>query len=235
MIIHKLITWHLRHRDDQEFYLFQARDAIQWMERNGLALRPDAPVLDLGCGHGVFGAEFLKRGHPVTFADYHNSLLPTIPSGSFRPVNIDQDDLAGLGRFDLVICSNVYEHLARPGKFLAAVGVLLRPGGWLYLSWTNWLSPWGGHEFSPFHYLGAARGHLIHDKLGRRARMHTPYQNLFPTYIGATLKTLRQAPDLELVRVVPRYYPELAFLVGIPGVREFLTWNCAVWARQRPV
>ena len=29
-----------------------------------------------------------------------------------------------------------------------------RPGGLVYLSFTNWYSPWGGHEMSPWHYLG---------------------------------------------------------------------------------
>ncbi len=233
MIIHKLIAWHLKHRDDQDFYRFQARDAIEWMERHGLELQAGARVLDLGCGHGVFGAELLPRGCRVTFADYHNSLGPSIPADAFRPFNIDSDDLATLGRYDLVICSNVFEHLARPARFLDSVGALLEPAGWLYLSWTNWLSPWGGHEFSPFHYLGASRGHLWYDKWARRPRMHTPYQNLFPTYIGGTLRKLRRAPDLEIVRVVPRYYPELSWLVRLPGLREFLTWNCAVWARRR--
>jgi SAM-dependent methyltransferase len=234
MIIHKLIAWHLKHRDDQEFYRFQALDAIGWMERNGLRLAPNARVLDLGCGHGVFGAEFLQRGHRVTFSDYQNGLLPSIPASAFRRMDIDRDDLATLGQYDLVICSNVYEHLAQPAKFLTSIGALLQPGGWLYLSWTNWLSPWGGHEFSPFHYLGPSRGHLVHDRLGRCPRLHTPYQNIFPTYIGASLKRLRQVPDLQIMRVVPRYYPELAFLVRLPVLREFLTWNCAVWLQRVP-
>ena len=26
---------------------------------------------------------------------------------------------------------------------------MLRPGGWAYMSWTNWYSPWGGHDMSP--------------------------------------------------------------------------------------
>ena len=32
-----------------------------------------------------------------------------------------------------------------------------RPGGVVFLSWTPWLSPWGGHETSPWHYLGGRR------------------------------------------------------------------------------
>ncbi len=233
MIIHKLIARHLRHRDDPDFYRFQAQDAIRWMERHGLIVSPGMTVLDLGCGHGVFGAEFLHRGCPVAFADYANSLLPGIPASQFRCVNIDSDDLAELGAYDLVICSNVFEHLANPQRFLATVARLLRPEGWLYLSWTNWLSPWGGHEFSPFHYLGARRGHLIYDRWIHKPRLHTPYENLFPTYIGTTLKALRRHAELQVIHRAPRYYPEFAFLLRIPVAREFLAWNCALLIRRR--
>ncbi len=98
----------------------------------------------------------------------------------------------------------------------------------MYLSWTNWLSPWGGHEFSPFHYLGARRGHLWFDRITAQKRKHTPHENLFPTHIGRTLSLLADQPNLRVLRVVPRYYPELAFITKIPGLREFLTWNIAV-------
>jgi SAM-dependent methyltransferase len=138
-----------------------------------------------------------------------------------------------LGRFDLVICSNVYEHLAKPEQFIASIGQLLNPGGWFYLSWTNWLSPWGGHEFSPFHYLGPSHGHRVYDRIVRKPRLHTPFVNLFPTHVGRTLKRLRVQPDLTLVKVAARYYPEFSFVTRIPLLREFLTWNCAVLLRRR--
>jgi hypothetical protein len=110
---------------------------------------------------------------------------------------------------------------------------ILAPAGKLYLSWTNWLSPWGGHEFSPFHYLGAHRGHLLYDKVAKRKRKHTPFENLYPTYIGEVLKMIRQCPELVKLRAAPRYYTEFAFLIHIPVFREFLTWNCAVLIGRR--
>jgi 2-polyprenyl-3-methyl-5-hydroxy-6-metoxy-1,4-benzoquinol methylase len=165
MIIHKLILQHLKHQDDPDFYQLQARDAIRWLERSGVVFGPKTTVLDLGCGHGIFGGELLKRGCPVTYADYGNNLLPEFAGSPFKQIDIDREDLAILGTYDLVICSNVYEHLAQPDKFLKHVAGILKPGGRLYLSWTNWLSIWGGHEFSPFHYFGTTRGHRIYDKI----------------------------------------------------------------------
>lgn len=228
MIIHRLIAQHLRNRDDATFYFFQAQDAIKWTERAGVPIGSKTRALDLGCGHGIFGAELMKRGCQVTFADEENFLLPEISTAPFRKINLDRDEVAGLGEYDLVICSNVLEHLAKPDQFIDSVHKIMAPNGRLYLSWTNWLSPWGGHEFSPFHYLGTGRGHLLYDKWTGKKRKHTPYENLFPTYIGHVLKKIHSNPHLELIRCAPRYYSELAFLTRIPVLREYVTWNCAM-------
>jgi SAM-dependent methyltransferase len=234
MIIHHLIRQYLGHRDDPRFYEFQAEDAVHWLERWGVKLGPGTTALDLGCGHGVFGAALAKRGCRVTFSDESQGLLPELAGSPFVRFDIDKDDMAKLGQYDLVICSNVFEHLSKPDQFLASVATTLTPDGKLFLSWTNWLSVWGGHEFSPFHYLGPRRGHLIYDKLVKRPRKHTPYQNLYPTYIGETMRKIRNNPRLKLLRAAPRYYPEFAFLLRLPILREFLAWNCALLiARNR--
>ncbi|HYG34187.1 MAG TPA: class I SAM-dependent methyltransferase [Clostridia bacterium] len=228
MIIHKLIAHHLKHKDDAYFYWLQADDAIQWMERSGVRIDTKTRALDLGCGHGVFGAQLVKRGCQVTFADERNLLLPEIANAPFRQFNIDRDDLAGLGTYDLVVCSNVFEHLSKPNQFLDSVHKLLAPNGKLYLSWTNWLSPWGGHDFSPLHYFGPRQGQWLYDKLLKKHRNHTIYGNLFPTYIGQVLRHIRQSPSLAILRAAPRYYTEFSFLLRIPLAREFLAWNCAL-------
>lgn len=38
MIIHQLIRHHLRHGDDDRFYVLQAEDAVRWMAERGLKL-----------------------------------------------------------------------------------------------------------------------------------------------------------------------------------------------------
>jgi len=124
----------LKHGDDVGFYLLQARDAIRWIERMGVVLGSQTRALDLGCGHGIFGAELIKRQCQVTFADEENALLPEISKAPFRRINIDRDELASLGEYDLVICSNVLEHLAKPKQFLDSVHRILSLTGKLYLS-----------------------------------------------------------------------------------------------------
>ena len=233
MILHRLLWLFLHHGDDAQFYLLQARDAIRWIEQKGVRLGGEISALDLGCGHGVFGAELMKKGCRVTFADEDNFLFPEVAHAEFRTINIDRDDLSSLGAFDLVVCSNVLEHLAKPDRFIGSVHQLLKPGGKLYLSWTNWLSLWGGHEFSPFHYLGTRRGYRLYDRIVGRKRKHTPFENLFPTYIGEVLRRIRENPRLELLCIAPRYYTEFPFIMRIPGVREFAAWNCAMLIGRR--
>jgi len=228
MILHRLIRHHVKHRDDAVFYQMQASDAIRWIKENGVPLRPGLKALDLGCGHGVFGAELAKEGCDISYADFQNSLLPELKGAKFQTMNLDAEDLVKLGEYDLVICSNVLEHLAKPNLFLSNAQKLLRPEGVLFLSWTNWLSPWGGHEFSPFHYLGPHYGHVLYDKLVKRPRLHTPFVSLFPTYIGQTLQTIRQNRELRLLAAAPRYFTNFSFLIHIPIVREFLVWNCSL-------
>lgn len=228
MVIHKLVAHHLRHKDDEVFYRMQAVAAVDWIASQGVRLGEGVSALDLGCGHGIFGGELIKRGCRVVFSDEENALNPDFANQRFIRFNIDQDEMKIPGRYDLVVCSNVFEHLAQPERFLRNAHELLTPRGMLYLSWTNWLSPWGGHEFSPFHYLGSRRGHLVFDKLTGRQRKHTPYVNLFPTYIGSTLKMISHNRDLRLMRTAPRYYTECAFIMRIPLIREFVAWNCAM-------
>ncbi len=228
MIIHKLIWHHLKAGDNEEFYLLQARDALSWLENHGVAFNADTKCLDLGCGHGIVGAEIAKKGSQITFADQENYLISELKHHSFLKADIDSDDLAALGQYDLVICSNVYEHLTNPNRLLQTMPSMLRNGGYFYLTWTNWLSPWGGHEFSPFHYLGPRFGIRCYDKIIGKSRKHTPGVNLFPTYIGETVKAIHQVPGLKVLKIVPRYYPELGMLMHIPLLREIFAWNCAL-------
>lgn len=234
MIIHKLIASFLRSGGGSpEFYGLQARDAVRWLRRAGAPIGNGATALDLGCGYGDFGAELARAGCEVTFADDSDYRLPNFRNGRFLQINLDQDELATLGAYDLVICSNVLEHLGKPERLISGAAQIVRPGGCFYLSWTNWLSPWGGHEFSPFHYLGTRLGPKAYERLTGRRRIHRPYVDLFPTYIGQVLRQLRLNKELRIVKMAPRYYPELALIMNVPWLRELLAWNAAILLRRK--
>ena len=224
MIIHQLIRLHLNYeKNAHAFFELQANDAIEWLERGGVDFAKDRTMLDLGCGYGYFGRACAARGMEVTYGDLEDLREDSLKDQPFHQVDLNTTDLSSLGRYDLVTCSNVLEHLERPDHLLRYLDQLLNPGGVFYLSWTNWLSPWGGHEFSPWHYLGKRSGPI-----------HTVGKNLFKTYIGTVLKILRAHEALTVQRLAPRYYNEFAFLMHLPGLREFLAWNCAVQIQKLP-
>ena len=234
MIIHKLIGGVLKRGGCYvEFFLEQAVDAIGWIRRCGVPLDASTTVLDLGCGFGHFGGELAKLGCQVTLADDNSFVLPEYSKIQFRRIDIDRDNLKEIGEYDLVILSNVFEHLSKPDRLLSAMASLLSPRGKFYLSWTPWYSPWGGHEFSPLHYLGARFGYSVYTRILKKPSQHVPYQNLFPTYIGRTLRRIRNDSNLRIVRIAPRYYPEFSFLMHLPVAREFLAWNCAMLIERR--
>ena len=138
--MHKLIWHHARHGADHDFSVLQVEDAIEWLVQNGVKPGPRTRALDLGCSSGVFGDTLMRRGCSVTFVDEKDWLADDIPRAHFRRFNIDTESLTALGSYDLVVCSNVLEHLRDQKRFIATMSSILNPTGWFYLSWTHILA-----------------------------------------------------------------------------------------------
>ena len=78
------------------------------------------------------------------------------------------------GSVDICFSSNVLEHVPEPWTMADEMVRVTRPGGIVFLSYTIWLSPHGGHETSPWHYLGGRRA------LERYERTHgKPPKNVY--------------------------------------------------------
>lgn len=130
------------------------------------------------------------------------------------------------GSFDVAFSSNVLEHVPEPWTMADEMVRVTRPGGIVYLSYTNWLSPWGGHETAPWHYLGGRKAaERYAGKTG-----HDPKNNfgesLFAVSVSDALDWAKNQPDASLLAAIPRYHPRWAqWIVHVPGVREVVTWN----------
>jgi SAM-dependent methyltransferase len=134
---------------------------------------------------------------------------------------------------DGAFASNLLEHAPDTEGIIREIERVLKPGGWGYVSWTNWYSPWGGHDMSPYHFLGPGRGPELYVRRHGPPRKNPYGAGLWAVHIGPTLRYVRSRPGLEIERVEPRYWPRLAFITRIPGVREVATWNCVIRVRRR--
>ncbi|MET9388805.1 class I SAM-dependent methyltransferase [Streptomyces sp. NPDC006624] len=224
----------LREQEDpQGCYTLLARDAVDQVEAC------DGPVagrtvLDVGGGGGYFTEEFRRRGAQAYLFEPDPAELGAKPPAS---AVVADGYLLPLrdGVADVTFSSNVLEHVADPETFLSELARVTRPGGLIYVSFTNWLSPWGGHEWAPWHYLGAERARARYARRTGRPAKHTLGENLFAVHIGSTLRQVRARDDVTVVSARSRYWPFLAeTVVKAPGIREFATWNLLLLLRRCP-
>jgi 2-polyprenyl-3-methyl-5-hydroxy-6-metoxy-1,4-benzoquinol methylase len=93
-------------------------------------------ICDLGCGNGHIAGRLASLGYEVTGIDASRSGIriaqQTYPEVKFVEALINRE-LTGFQTFDLVISSDVIEHLYRPSDLLEAAFSLLKPGGQLLL------------------------------------------------------------------------------------------------------
>ncbi|MEU1892207.1 class I SAM-dependent methyltransferase [Streptomyces pristinaespiralis] len=216
--------------DPARAYGLLARDAADQVERY---MKLDGRVVvDIGGGSGHFTREFRRRGaHGYLFEPDATELAASPGEGTV----VADGYLLPLaeGAADVCFSSNVLEHVADPRTFLSEMVRVTRPGGLIYVSFTNWLSPWGGHEWAPWHYLGAERARARFERRSGRAAKHRLGENLFAIGVGPTLRHVRGRGDVDLVCARSRYWPVLPELVPrVPGLREFATWNLLLILRR---
>jgi SAM-dependent methyltransferase len=214
------------------FYSSLAEDAVNQVAR--YADIAGQTVLDIGGGAGHFTAAFRARGaNCYLFEPDRAELLSRgdIPAGAILANGywLPAADAAA----DICFSSNVLEHVADPVGLVEEMIRATRPGGLIYLSFTNWYSPWGGHEMSPWHLLGARFAERRYRRRYGRPPKHTLGENLFRQHVGPTLRQLRARRDVTLVEALPRYYPWWCkAVVRVPLVREFATWNLLLILRR---
>jgi SAM-dependent methyltransferase len=218
--------------DPEAFYCALAEDAVRQVAEH--ARLDGATVVDVGGGGGWFTAAFRARGAKCFLFEPDPSELrgrgaapggAVVADGLWLPVRD--------GGADVVFCSNVLEHVPDPMGLVEEMIRATRPRGLVYLSFTNWYSPWGGHEMSPWHYLGPGYAERRYARRRGRQPKHRVGVNLFPVHVGPALRALRARPDVEIVAARPRYYPRWCrVLVRLPGLREVATWNLLVIMRR---
>lgn len=115
------------------------------IERWGAAARGRA--LEVGPGSGVYLPVLARVATEVVASDIEDAYLSQLlPLAATNPkLRLERDDITrssfGSESFDLVLCSEVIEHIANSGTALKEMYRLLRPGGLLILTTPQRYSP----------------------------------------------------------------------------------------------
>ena len=116
---------------------------LAYVERSG-ALRGRS-VLDVGCGGGLLSEAMAVAGATVTGLDLASELLEVarlhaLESGvsvDYRLETAEAHAQSHAGRYDVVTCMEMLEHVPDPGSVIAALARLVRPGGHVFVSTIN--------------------------------------------------------------------------------------------------
>ena len=196
----------------------------------------EAVVVDVGGGPGYLGSALDAAGATCVTVDstlgelFLNGRVPVravVGDGACLPVATSSVN---------VTCStNMLEHVINPWEVAAELVRITKPYGIIYVSVTNWWSPWGGHETSPWHYVGGAWAARRYERRHGMAPKNLYGTSLFRLDVVELLQWANDNTDVEVVAAFPRYLPPWARVVlKVPLARELVTWNLALVLQRRP-
>jgi ubiquinone biosynthesis O-methyltransferase len=106
-------------------------------------------ICDIGCGGGILSEALARLGATVTGIDasapnisaakFHASLDPFgFPGGlTYKCTTAESLAVTSFSSFDLVVCSEVVEHVADVDELIRALSVLVKPGGSVVVTTLN--------------------------------------------------------------------------------------------------
>jgi 2-polyprenyl-6-hydroxyphenyl methylase / 3-demethylubiquinone-9 3-methyltransferase len=109
------------------------------------AALPGARVLDVGCGGGLLAESLARANAQVTAVDLAPSMVETarlhaLDSGLKIDYRVDSAEalvVSHAGKFDVLTCMEMLEHVPDPEGTVAVFAQLVRPGGDVFISTIN--------------------------------------------------------------------------------------------------
>ena len=219
--------------DPARFYTAVARDSVAQLQQY-VQLR-HALFLDVGGGPGYFRDAFSGAGATYLALDADAGELAgmgtiardtVLGSGMQLPIRT--------GAVEVCYSSNVLEHVPDPWRMADEMVRVTASGGTVFISYTSWWGPWGGHETSPWHFLGGVRARRRYARRHGHEPKNKYGESLFKVTVGDGLRWADRQTQAEVVAVLPRYNPRWSWwLLRVPLVREVVTWNLVLVLRKR--
>ena len=231
--IHLFRTFLVEQTEPARFYGALAQDAAAHVAH--YTPLPGALVLDVGGGPGYFADAFEAAGATYRSVDSDVGEMSTVTqprAGSVigSGMHLPFADAS----VDICYSSNVLEHVRQPWRMADEMVRVTKPGGLVFISYTTWYGPWGGHETAPWHFLGGSYAARRYERTQGKPPKNVYGSSLFKVTTVAGLRYAAEASDAEVIEVLPRYNPWWTHvLLRVPVVREVVTWNLVLVLRRR--
>ena len=102
---------------------------------------PAATVLDVAAGAGNFSLQLAELGYRVTWNDLRVDLVDYVrlkhERGDIQYAPGNVFELGFESAFDVVLITEIIEHVAHPDDFLEKIGRMVRPGGHVVMTTPN--------------------------------------------------------------------------------------------------
>ncbi|MEO8386986.1 MAG: bifunctional 2-polyprenyl-6-hydroxyphenol methylase/3-demethylubiquinol 3-O-methyltransferase UbiG [Polaromonas sp.] len=117
---------------------------LGWIE--GLVPLKGLRVLDVGCGGGILADAMARRGADVLGIDLATKALKVAQlhaleaqteGAQYREISAEALAAEQAGRFDVVTCMEMLEHVPDPSSIVKACATLVKPGGYVFFSTIN--------------------------------------------------------------------------------------------------
>lgn len=116
---------------------------LEWI--NARAPLAGKTVIDIGCGGGILSESMARRGANVTGIDLSDKALKvadlhSLESGvtvRYEKIAAEEMALREPGRYDIVTCMEMLEHVPDPAAIVRACADLVKPGGHVFFSTLN--------------------------------------------------------------------------------------------------
>jgi len=213
--VKRLRQWALNSR----LFAFNEVNRDSWVAQEAATVPPGSNVLDVGAGSCLYGDLFSHCDYKTQdFSQLTDSRQ--MRTGHYGKIDFISDVLeipVADGSFDVVICTEVLEHVPEPIRLIKELARILRPNGRLILT-----APLGsGIHQEPYHFYGG----------------YTPYwyERFMPEYGFTNVKIEPNAGSFkffsqEALRFLQSSRP---FRLGMPVFSE-LIW-LPVWLIAAPV
>lgn len=178
---------------------------LEWIDSK--AALAGKTVLDVGCGGGILSESMAARGADVTGIDLSDKALGVArlhlyESGQkvdYRHTSAEAFAAENPGKFDVVTCMEMLEHVPDPASTIAACARLVKPGGHVFFSTINRnlkayvfaiigaeyvlnLLPRGTHEYAKFLKPSELTRHCRSASLDMHALVGLSYNPLTTVY-----------------------------------------------------